>query len=83
MPVTPTPIAEIAGRGGVIERREYLIDHFRVSFERGAEWNCICAEFRAVNSCRHTREAAGMREAQAQISAGVVRGGARLSGIGL
>jgi hypothetical protein len=78
MSATPNPIADIAGRGGSMERREYLIDHFRVSFEKGAEWNCICAEFRAVNSCRHTREAAGMREAQAQISAGIVRGATRL-----
>ena len=49
------------------ERGEYLIDGFRVSFLHQAEWNCDCRKFRAVGTCRHTREAVGMREAQANI----------------
>ena len=49
------------------ERGEYLIDGFRVSFLHQAEWNCDCREFSAVGTCRHTREAVGMREAQASI----------------
>lgn len=52
---------------GARERSEYLIDGFRVSFVHQAEWNCACAEFRAVGTCRHTREARGMRDAQARI----------------
>jgi hypothetical protein len=55
------------GRGGLIERRNYLIDRFNVSFQGGVSWHCQCREFAGANSCRHTREAAGMREAQASI----------------
>jgi hypothetical protein len=58
-----TAIAHI----GVIERREYLIDHFHVSFEGGAAWHCACHQFTLAGSCRHTREAIGMRDAQALI----------------
>lgn len=49
------------------ERGEYLIDGFRVSFLHQAEWNCDCREFSTAGTCRHTREAVGMREAQAVI----------------
>ena len=63
--MTPPPNAK--GRGGAIERREYLIDHFRVSFQNGAAWQCLCREFALANTCRHTREASGMHEAQARI----------------
>ena len=49
------------------ERGEYLIDGFRVSFLHQAEWRCACREFSASGACRHTREAGGMREAQALI----------------
>jgi hypothetical protein len=52
---------------GARERSEYLIDGFRVSFLHQAEWKCACAEFCAVGTCRHTREAGGMRDAQARI----------------
>jgi hypothetical protein len=52
---------------GARERSEYLIDGFRVSFLHQAEWKCACAEFCAVETCRHTREAGGMRDAQARI----------------
>jgi hypothetical protein len=69
---------QTSGRGGAIERREYLIDHFRVSFQNGAAWNCLCREFATANSCRHTREAAGMRDAQAKITASVSGGGSNL-----
>ena len=48
-------------------RSEYLIDGFRVSFLHQAEWRCGCREFSAAGTCRHTREAGGMREAQALI----------------
>jgi hypothetical protein len=56
------------GRGGSIQRSLYLIDRFRVVFEWGGGWNCACADFVASNACRHTREAAGRRAAQAQIA---------------
>jgi len=49
------------------ERGEYLIEGFRVSFLHQADWNCVCLEFVAAGTCRHSREAAGMREAQAII----------------
>jgi hypothetical protein len=62
-----SPAPKAGGRGGTIERREYLIDHFRVSFQNGAAWKCMCREFTLANSCRHTREAAGMHAAQARI----------------
>ena len=60
-------LANNDGRGGRLERRQYLIDRFPVSFQGGATWHCQCREFALANSCRHTREAAGMREAQAKI----------------
>jgi hypothetical protein len=62
-----TRTTDNAGRGGRLERRDYLIDRFSVSFQGGVSWNCRCREFAMANTCRHTREAAGMREAQAQI----------------
>jgi hypothetical protein len=61
------PPKHTTGRGGPIEHRDYLIDHFRVSFLGGAAWKCPCREFLSANTCRHTREAAGMRAAQTQI----------------
>jgi hypothetical protein len=54
-------------RAASCERSEYLIDGFRVSFHHQEEWKCDCREFGAANACRHTREASGMREAQALI----------------
>lgn len=48
-------------------RLEYLIDGFPVSFLHQADWRCACKEFVTVGACRHTREAAGMHEAQLQI----------------
>jgi hypothetical protein len=59
---------ENTGRGGTVQRSSYLIDRFRVVFEWGGGWNCVCADFIASNACRHTREAAGRRAAQAQIA---------------
>jgi hypothetical protein len=49
------------------ERADYLIDGFRVSFLHQAEWRCACREFAKAGTCRHSREAGGMREAQALI----------------
>lgn len=49
------------------ERGEYLIDGFRVTYLHQAEWRCACREFVATGSCRHAREAGGMREAQVLI----------------
>jgi hypothetical protein len=54
-------------RPGTAERREYLIDGHRVSFLHQADWSCACREFSATGVCRHTREARGMRDAQALI----------------
>lgn len=67
-----------AGRGGRLEQRHYLIDRFPVSFQGGAAWSCQCREFATTDSCRHTREAAGMREAQARI---VERAGRRTASL--
>jgi len=50
-----------------LERGEYLIDGFRVTYLHQAEWRCACREFTTARSCRHAREAAGMREAQVLI----------------
>jgi hypothetical protein len=63
-----------SGRAGAILRSEYLIDHHRVVFESGTRWHCACAEFASFDACRHTREAAGMRSAQAQIRESVAAG---------
>jgi hypothetical protein len=72
-----------AGDGGLLERRHYLIDRFPVSFQGGVSWHCQCREFTAANSCRHTREAAGMREAQVSILDRVNRRGSSLEHISL
>jgi hypothetical protein len=66
-------------RADAIERRAYLIDHFQVTFQSGAAWRCSCREFAFASACRHTREAAGMHEAQTRMLRHV-RGG--LSGLG-
>jgi len=66
-------------RGGPRVHREYLIERFRVVFESGTQWKCACAEFSALNSCGHTREAAGRRAAQAQIARRLSTGRSQLS----
>lgn len=63
----PIVVKANSSKPGASERSEYLIDGFRVSFLHQAEWTCACAEFCRVGSCRHTREAGGMRDAQARI----------------
>jgi hypothetical protein len=63
----PKVVKAISNKPGVGARSDYLIDGFRVSFLHQAEWNCACAEFCTVGDCRHTREAGGMRDAQARI----------------
>jgi hypothetical protein len=60
-------IMEEHGRAAAIVRSAYLIDRFRVVFESGGGWHCGCAEFASLNACAHSREAAGMRAAQARI----------------
>ena len=67
------------GSGGRLEQRHYLIDRFAVSFQGGAAWSCQCREFAASDSCRHTREAAGMREAQSRIAKRLGRRASTLS----
>jgi hypothetical protein len=67
--VTP-PEQSIDGKptpGGSLIRSEYLIGSFRVLFESGGGWNCVCPAFLKTNRCRHCSEAMGMRAAQAQI----------------
>jgi hypothetical protein len=61
-----------------IETREYLIDHFRVSFQSGEAWKCACREFTRFAACRHAREAAGRREAQEIIKLRVSAGASGL-----
>jgi hypothetical protein len=60
-------IGEVAP-GRAAGRREYLIDHFHVSLQDDSQWHCDCHEFSTRAVCRHTREAAGMRSAQLDIS---------------
>ena len=55
-------------RSKAIRRTDYLIDSYQVSFESGAGWHCMCAEFTAASDCRHTREAQGRHAAQVVIS---------------
>ena len=49
-------------------RSEYLIDSYHVSFDPGAGWQCVCAEFKATDDCRHIRESQGRHAAQAMIA---------------
>jgi hypothetical protein len=58
---------EHSGRSSSMVRSEYLIDRFRVVFESGGGWHCACADYAKSNACKHSREAAGMRSAQARI----------------
>jgi len=67
-------IVEIPGRGGSIVRSEYRIDRHPVVFESGGGWQCVCHEFVNSNACSHTREAAGMRAAQAKIKERLMAG---------
>jgi len=66
-----------------LERREYLIDHFRVHLQEGTAWQCGCREFARSGGCRHIREAAGMREAQASIGRRVRSGDSGLKSHGV
>lgn len=68
-------VAEAGGRG-TIDRSEHLIDRFRVRYAFGGGWSCSCAEFLAHDACKHTREAAGRRAAQAQIARHLQEGAA-------
>jgi hypothetical protein len=52
----------------MIIRSEYLIDRFKVAFESGDGWRCVCADFIKSSACRHSREAEGRRAAQVQIA---------------
>ena len=70
---------ENPGRSGTIVRSEYMIDRFRVSFESGSAWHCACRDFAVSKACSHSREAAGMRAAQAQIVAHVGTGRSQLT----
>jgi hypothetical protein len=70
---------ENPGRGGTIVRSEYMIDRFRVIFESGSAWHCACRDFALSAACSHSREAAGMRAAQAQIVEHVTAGRSQLA----
>jgi hypothetical protein len=70
---------ENTGRGGSIDQSAYLIDHFRVVFEFGGGWHCVCREFVSANTCCHTREAAGRKLAQAQIMERLTAGRSQLA----
>ena len=56
------------------EARVYQIDQYRVLLLGNSAWKCVCHEFASATTCRHTREAAGMREAQALIRTRVKSG---------
>ena len=51
-----------------IPRSEYLIDHHHVIFDPGADWQCVCAEFKSLDDCRHVRESQGRHAAQVAIA---------------
>jgi hypothetical protein len=51
-----------------IPRSDYLIDRYHVSFDPGAGWQCVCAEFKTTDDCRHVRESQGRHAAQAVIA---------------
>jgi hypothetical protein len=70
---------ENPGSGGTIVRSEYMIDRFRVSFESGSAWHCACRDFAVAKACSHSREAAGMRAAQAQIVKHLATGRSQLT----
>jgi hypothetical protein len=63
----PIAAAEAGGRGS-IDQTDHLIDRFRVRYAFGGGWICSCIDFLAHDACKHTREAAGRRAAQAQIA---------------
>jgi len=69
MKTLPEDLGYITGTNGVLEHQHYLIDRFPVSYQGGSAWHCQCREFAMTAACRHTREASGMRDAQAQITA--------------
>jgi hypothetical protein len=71
--------AEHSGHGSSIVRSEYLIDRFRVVFESGGGWHCECADYAGSGACKHSREAAGMRAAQARIASHVAAGRSELT----
>jgi hypothetical protein len=70
---------ENPGRRGSLVRSEYLIERFRVVFESGGGWHCGCADFASSSTCEHSREAAGMRAAQAEITAHMAAGRSQLA----
>jgi hypothetical protein len=72
----PLSATDAGGGRGAIDHAEFLIDHFRVRYAFGGGWTCSCADFVARDSCKHTREAAGRRAAQAQIARHLRRGSA-------
>lgn len=51
-----------------IPRSEYLIDRHHVIFDPGVGWQCVCAEFKTTDDCRHIRESQGRHAAQAVIA---------------
>jgi len=72
-------VMENPGRRGPIVRSEYLIERFRVIFESGGGWHCVCADFVYSGACEHSREAAGMRAAQTRIADHVADGRSQLA----
>ena len=70
---------ENSGRRGSLVRSEYLIERFRVFFESAGGWHCECADFVSSSACEHSREAAGMRAAQAEITEHVATGRSQLA----
>lgn len=64
----PTHRFDGTGAYGEVERADYLIDRFPVRYVYGGGWVCGCADFMVRDACKHTREAAGRRAAQADIA---------------
>jgi hypothetical protein len=67
-----------AGRRGAIERADFFIDRFRVSYQGGGGWICGCTDFATSDACRHTREAAGRLAAQTSIPERIRKGSLRV-----
>jgi hypothetical protein len=61
------PVADLSGRrtkGHV----DFMIDGFRVGYEFAGGCRCVCPEFAARESCKHTREVVGRLAAQRRIA---------------
>ena len=76
-PSRSTFITDGSGRRGTIGHAEFMIDGFRVGYEFGGGYRCVCVEFAKRDSCKHTRELAGRLAAQSRIAEHLSRGASK------